>query len=53
VPGRREHGVFFGRRVFLFADEASLEKFSRNPNHYANQVLQAMRSGATNGPTWR
>lgn len=46
VSGLREHGVFFGNRVYLFSNEASLEKFSRNPNAYADQALQALRAGA-------
>ena len=46
VPGMREHGVFFGNRVFLFSSEESLEKFAKNPNNYANQALEALRSGA-------
>ncbi len=44
VAGRREHGVFFGGRIYLFANEASLEKFSRDPHHYADAVLQSMRT---------
>ena len=43
VPGRREFGVFFGNRIYLFADKTSLEKFWKNPNQYANLALQAMR----------
>ena len=43
VPGRREHGVFFRGRVYLFADEASLETFARSPTRYVEQVLQTMR----------
>jgi len=46
VPGNREHGVFFGDQIYLFANEANLEKFRRDPDHYANVVLQAMRSTA-------
>ena len=41
VPGMREHGVFFGNRVYLFSSEATLEKFARNPNLYANQAMGA------------
>jgi len=44
LPGYREHGVFFGNQIYLFANEANLERFRRNPDHYANAVLQAMRS---------
>jgi YHS domain-containing protein len=46
VRGLREHGVFFGRRVYLFSSEESLEKFAKNPKNYANQALEALRSGA-------
>ncbi|MEN6405678.1 MAG: thioredoxin fold domain-containing protein [Thermoguttaceae bacterium] len=44
VAGRREHGAYFGNRVYLFASEATLDKFTRNPNLYANQASAAMRS---------
>jgi YHS domain-containing protein len=49
VPGFREHGVQFEGHVFLFADEASLEKFRSNPHYYAERALQAIRpaSGST------
>jgi YHS domain-containing protein len=43
VAGRREYGCYFGvepnRRVVLFADEASYQTFSRNPQRYAGQIL--------------
>ena len=45
VPGMREHGVYFGNRVYLFSGEASLEKFSRNPNLYANHAAEVVRTG--------
>jgi protein disulfide-isomerase len=48
VPGMREHGVFFGNRVYLFATEASLEKFSKNPNLYANYASEMLH--ASNSP---
>lgn len=44
VPGRREHGVFYRGRVYLFAEEGSLQAFSRDPRRYADQVLQTMRT---------
>jgi YHS domain-containing protein/thioredoxin-related protein len=44
VSGRREHGVLFRDNVYLFAGEASLETFSKNPEHYARQILQAMQA---------
>ena len=49
VPGMREHGVFFGNRVYLFSSEATLDKFARNPNQYANQAAGATRTGAAAG----
>ncbi|MBN2474735.1 MAG: thioredoxin family protein [Pirellulales bacterium] len=49
IAGRRQHGVFFGGKVYLFADETSLRKFTANPAHYATQALQAMRPQAGPG----
>ena len=49
VPGMRKHGVFFGNRIYLFSSEESLAKFAEKPEAYANQVLNAARSGAYNG----
>ena len=46
VPGRREHGVLFDNRIYLFADEANLERFQKNPDYYARQVLQTTRASA-------
>lgn len=43
VPGRREHGVFYDGRIFLFSSEESLERFSQSPSRYAPQIYQAMR----------
>jgi YHS domain-containing protein len=45
VPGRRQHGVYYGNRIYLFASEESLSKFSANPAAYANQVQEALRDG--------
>jgi YHS domain-containing protein/thiol-disulfide isomerase/thioredoxin len=36
--GRREHGVFYRDRVYMFSSEASLTTFSANPSRYADQV---------------
>jgi len=44
VAGRREHGVFFSNRIYLFANEASLEKFSKRPNYYANAILHTRQA---------
>lgn len=41
--GQRQHGVFYGDRIYLFANEQSLEKFKQNPNRYSAEVLQARR----------
>jgi len=46
VPGKREHGLLFQGRIYLFASESSLETFSKTPNHYADRVRQAMRDRA-------
>jgi protein disulfide-isomerase len=43
VPGRREFGVFYEDRVFLFAGEESLQRFYQNPNRYAAEIVQARR----------
>jgi len=46
VPGHRAYGVFFANKVYLFADQASLEKFEHNPRHYASQMTPSPRAGA-------
>lgn len=42
VEGRREHGAWFGGRVYLFADEDSFQKFSADPYRYINALPQAV-----------
>jgi hypothetical protein len=37
VPGKREHGVFYDGRVYLFASESSLAIFCCNVNKYQLQ----------------
>ncbi len=44
VPGRREHGIYFQNRIFLFSSENSLQTFSQNPFHYF-QVLTSFHQG--------
>jgi YHS domain-containing protein len=44
VPGARAHGAFYDGHVFLFADEAGLEKFRSNPIHYASEALAAIQA---------
>jgi YHS domain-containing protein/thioredoxin-related protein len=46
VPGHREHGVQFEGHVYLFASEATLDKFQSNRHYYADRALQAIRSTA-------
>jgi protein disulfide-isomerase len=53
VSGRREHGVFFGKHIYLFSDEATLRRFEQNPAAYADQALQALRAGAYPTTQWR
>jgi len=43
VDGRRAHGIFFGRQVYLFADENTLEEFWQAPQRYARSAIAAMR----------
>jgi thiol-disulfide isomerase/thioredoxin/YHS domain-containing protein len=44
VAGKREFGVFGAdRRIYLFADEASLKRFEQNPKRYAAEAVQAQR----------
>ncbi|OHB68079.1 MAG: hypothetical protein A2V70_18580 [Planctomycetes bacterium RBG_13_63_9] len=47
VPGQRAHGVFFGDRIYLFSNEASLGEFSRAPDGYAERALQITRAGVS------
>ena len=41
VPGRRELGLFFGDRVYLFATKESQAKFKADMRKYAEVVYQA------------
>lgn len=49
VPGKREHGVFFKDHIFLFASEASVQKFYANPFYYMGQALGTPMQAAANG----
>jgi YHS domain-containing protein len=42
VQGRREHGVFYLNRVYLFSSEATLNEFQRQPSQFDAMVMQAM-----------
>jgi YHS domain-containing protein len=45
VSGHRAHGLEYGRHMFLFSSEATLEKFASSPRRYAIGVFQAMQQG--------
>lgn len=47
MPGRREHGAWFQGRVYLFSSEATLQKFSADPNRYVNAVAEMRAQLAT------
>ena len=38
VPGRREYGVFYRGRVYLFAEPATLDAFRKNPRRYIDAI---------------
>jgi YHS domain-containing protein/thiol-disulfide isomerase/thioredoxin len=54
VEGKRAHGLITNgdNRIFLFADEASLEQFKRSQRDFAEQAYQAMQRSETT-PTYR
>jgi YHS domain-containing protein len=41
IPGKRECGVFYNGRIYLFESEANLNKFSQGPDPYERKVSQA------------
>jgi thioredoxin-related protein/YHS domain-containing protein len=49
VEGKRQHGVFYRDRICLFADEAALHQFSKQPDQYVAAALQAMQRAANSG----
>lgn len=42
VSGVRKHGIMYRNQIFLFADEASLTKFTQAPDRYSSTAFQAM-----------
>jgi YHS domain-containing protein/thiol-disulfide isomerase/thioredoxin len=48
VDGKRKHGVLYKDQMYLFADEASLERFWSAPEKYTATIRQAMQP-ATGG----
>lgn len=45
IVGKRGHGMWFRGKMYLFADEASLERFQRAPEHYAQRAHEVMMRG--------
>jgi thiol-disulfide isomerase/thioredoxin/YHS domain-containing protein len=41
LRGRRENGVFFENRIYLFASTETLQRFQQDPRRYADEVRQA------------
>jgi thiol-disulfide isomerase/thioredoxin/YHS domain-containing protein len=41
LRGRRENGVFFENRIYLFASAETLQRFQQEPRRYADEVRQA------------
>lgn len=50
IPGRRDCGVWYQSHMYLFADEASLERFRSSPATFAGRAEQAMRQAAFTSP---
>ncbi|NLF71760.1 MAG: DUF255 domain-containing protein [Candidatus Anammoximicrobium sp.] len=48
VPGQRRHGMWYRGRIYLFADEESLERFSASPDIYAQRVHEIMMAAGRN-----
>ncbi|MBN2580923.1 MAG: DUF255 domain-containing protein [Pirellulales bacterium] len=53
VTGSRAHGVYFADRIFLFANEANLARFSANPAYYAQYVLAELQPPPSAPPPLR
>ena len=45
--GKREHGVFCRGRIYLFASEASLQRFAHNPGLYVSGNIDEPIDGTT------
>ncbi len=45
VPGRREYGVFYRGRIYLFAEPGTLDAFRKNPRRYLEAI-----SGISSSP---
>jgi len=47
IEGKRSYGLTYNKQIFLFADEASLQAFSRSPQAFAETARQAMVQAET------
>lgn len=45
VEGKRRHGMWFRGKMYLFAEEGSLERFQRSPEYYAQKSHEIMMRG--------
>jgi thioredoxin-related protein/YHS domain-containing protein len=46
ADGKRQHGVFYHHRIYLFSDEPALQRFWQSPDYYAAAAQQAMQQNA-------
>jgi len=42
ISGSREHGIWFGGKIFLFTGESSLAQFRIRPDYYAQRAHAIM-----------
>ncbi|MDH3718495.1 MAG: hypothetical protein OES79_10290, partial [Planctomycetota bacterium] len=45
VAGKRKHGLFYDKRVFLFASEETLARFYQDPLRYAEGIRNVGLAG--------
>jgi hypothetical protein len=45
VAGKRRHGLFYDKRVFLFASEETLARFYQDPLRYAEGIRNVGLAG--------
>lgn len=53
VEGKRQYGMMFQQKIYLFADEEGLNQFSASPQFYSTAAHQAMLRSETGGPQLR
>jgi protein disulfide-isomerase len=44
-PGHRSHGMWFRGKTYLFADEASLQRFTESADYFAQKTHEIMMAG--------